>query len=67
MDRGALVTATAIGAAFTTALMACMTTYPLALAPGMGINAYFIAFIGLKNPAPIFPQSDRSRTFGWFQ
>jgi AGZA family xanthine/uracil permease-like MFS transporter len=41
MDRAALVTATAVGAAFSTVLMALLTNYPLALAPGMGINAYF--------------------------
>ena len=41
MDRGALVTATACGAALSTILMALLTNYPLALAPGMGINAYF--------------------------
>jgi len=41
MDQAALVTATAIGAAFSTLLMAALTNYPLALAPGMGINAYF--------------------------
>jgi AGZA family xanthine/uracil permease-like MFS transporter len=41
MDQAALVTATAIGAAISTLLMAFLTNYPLALAPGMGINAYF--------------------------
>jgi AGZA family xanthine/uracil permease-like MFS transporter len=41
MDQSALVTATAIGAAVSTLLMAALTNYPLALAPGMGINAYF--------------------------
>ena len=41
MDHASLVTATAIGAAFSTLLMAFLTNYPLALAPGMGINAYF--------------------------
>ena len=41
MPQAALVTVTAITAAFSTALMAFMTNYPLALAPGMGINAYF--------------------------
>lgn len=41
MDKGALVTVTAITAALSTALMALLTNYPLALAPGMGINAFF--------------------------
>jgi AGZA family xanthine/uracil permease-like MFS transporter len=41
MDKGALVTVTAVTAAVATTIMALMTNYPLALAPGMGINAYF--------------------------
>jgi len=41
MDKGALVTVTALTAAIATALMALLTNYPLALAPGMGINAFF--------------------------
>ncbi len=41
MDQGALVTATALSAAVMTFLMALATRYPIALAPGMGLNAYF--------------------------
>lgn len=41
MDKGALITVTAITAALSTALMALLTNYPIALAPGMGINAFF--------------------------
>lgn len=41
MDRAALVTVTAITAAVSTILMALLTNFPLALAPGMGINAFF--------------------------
>jgi AGZA family xanthine/uracil permease-like MFS transporter len=41
MDKGALITVTAISAAAATVLMALLTNYPLALAPGMGINAFF--------------------------
>ncbi len=41
MDRGALITATALAAALTTAAMAFATNYPVALAPGMGLNAFF--------------------------
>ena len=41
MDKGALITATALAAAVTTALMALLTNYPVALAPGMGLNAFF--------------------------
>lgn len=41
MPRDALVTATALGAAIATLLMAFLANLPLALAPGMGINAFF--------------------------
>ena len=41
MDRAALVTVTALTAAVSTVLMALLTNFPLALAPGMGINAFF--------------------------
>ena len=43
MDKGALITATALSSALMTVLMALMTNYPIALAPGMGVNA-FVAF-----------------------
>ncbi len=43
MDKGALITATALSAALMTLLMALMTNYPIALAAGMGVNA-FVAF-----------------------
>lgn len=41
MPQPALVTVTAITAAVSTLLMGFLTNFPLALAPGMGINAYF--------------------------
>jgi AGZA family xanthine/uracil permease-like MFS transporter len=41
MDKAALVTVTALTAAVATFLMALLTNYPIALAPGMGINAFF--------------------------
>ena len=41
MDAGALVTATAVAAAVGSILMALLTNYPIALAPGMGLNAFF--------------------------
>lgn len=41
MPQPALVTVTAITAAISTLLMGWLTNFPLALAPGMGINAYF--------------------------
>jgi AGZA family xanthine/uracil permease-like MFS transporter len=41
MDKGALITATALASAVMTAVMAFATNYPIALAPGMGLNAFF--------------------------
>jgi AGZA family xanthine/uracil permease-like MFS transporter len=41
MPRPALVTVTALSAAVATSIMALLANYPLALAPGMGINAFF--------------------------
>jgi AGZA family xanthine/uracil permease-like MFS transporter len=41
MHKAALVTVTALTAAVSTALMALLTNYPIALAPGMGINTFF--------------------------
>lgn len=41
MPREGLVTVTALAAAASTLIMALFTNFPLALAPGMGINAYF--------------------------
>jgi AGZA family xanthine/uracil permease-like MFS transporter len=41
MPPGDVVFATAIGSALGTLGMALLTNYPFALAPGMGINAYF--------------------------
>jgi adenine/guanine/hypoxanthine permease len=52
MDRAALVTVTALSAAAATALMAILTNYPLALAPGMGINSFFTYTICLGAGVP---------------
>ncbi len=52
MDKGALVTVTAITAALATAIMAFLTNYPIALAPGMGINAFFTFTIVLGKGIP---------------
>jgi adenine/guanine/hypoxanthine permease len=41
MDRGAVFVATCIAAAIGTILMGVYANYPIALAPGMGLNAYF--------------------------
>lgn len=52
MDKSALITVTAITAALATALMALLTNYPIALAPGMGINAFFAFSICLGAGVP---------------
>ncbi|WP_294392220.1 NCS2 family permease [uncultured Clostridium sp.] len=41
MDKGALVTATCLGAAFASILMGVYANLPFVLASGMGLNAYF--------------------------
>lgn len=41
MDRGALFTTTVISSVFATLLMAFYAKLPFALAPGMGLNAFF--------------------------
>ena len=41
MDQGAVFVATCVAAAVSTFVMALYANYPIALAPGMGINAFF--------------------------
>lgn len=41
MDKQAILLATALASFIGTALMALLANYPFALAPGMGLNAYF--------------------------
>jgi len=50
MDIGALFTATALSAAIATLIMALLANLPFALAPGMGLNAFFAfsVVIGMK-------------------
>lgn len=52
MEVGAVISATALASALMTALMAVLTNYPIALAPGMGVNAFFAYTIcqGLNVP-----------------
>jgi AGZA family xanthine/uracil permease-like MFS transporter len=52
LDPAALVTATALTAALMTVLMALFTNYPIALAPGMGLNAFFTFTICLQKGVP---------------
>jgi AGZA family xanthine/uracil permease-like MFS transporter len=50
MDKGALFTATCLAAALATFIMAFIANYPFALAPGMGLNAFFAftVVLGMK-------------------
>ena len=41
MDKGAVFVATCAAAAISTLIMALYANYPIALAPGMGLNAFF--------------------------
>ena len=41
MDKGGVFTATALSAVIATLIMAFYANYPFALAPGMGLNAFF--------------------------
>ena len=41
MDQGAVFTATAVASLLSTLFMSLFANYPFALAPGMGLNAYF--------------------------
>ena len=52
MDKGGVVVATALAAALGCFLMAWLTNFPIALAPGMGTNAYFafVICIGMQVP-----------------
>ncbi len=55
MDHGAVFVATCLGAGIATIAMGLYANYPLALAPGMGLNAYFAFAVvgGLHIPWPV--------------
>jgi len=52
MDKGAVFAATCIAAAIGSAVMGLYANYPIALAPGMGLNAYFTygVVLGMGHP-----------------
>ncbi|WP_338787778.1 NCS2 family permease [Metabacillus sp. FJAT-53654] len=52
MDPGAVFTATAIAAAIGSLLMGLLAKYPIALAPGMGLNAFFSFTVVLTMGVP---------------
>lgn len=41
MDKGAVFTATAVASAIATLFMGIVALYPIAIAPGLGVNAFF--------------------------
>ena len=41
MDKGAIFTATVVSAIIATLIMSLLANLPFALAPGMGLNAFF--------------------------
>src|SRR3989339_1263923 len=52
MDFGAAMMATCISAAFATIMMGLYVNYPIALAPGMGQNAFFTYTVCLTMGIP---------------
>ncbi|HUY93670.1 MAG TPA: NCS2 family permease, partial [Terracidiphilus sp.] len=52
MPLAAVTVATCLSAAFASILMGVVARYPIALAPGMGLNAYFAYTVCLKMHIP---------------
>lgn len=52
MDYGAVMVATCLSSALATFGMAFFTNYPVVLAPGMGLNAYFVFDLCLGSGVP---------------
>src|SRR3974377_1703415 len=52
MPLGAVTAATCLSAAFASILMGFFARYPIAMAPGMGLNAYFTYAVCLKMHVP---------------
>lgn len=52
MDKNAVLLATALGAGIVTIMMGLVVNYPIALAPGMGLNAFyaFTVILGMGIP-----------------
>jgi AGZA family xanthine/uracil permease-like MFS transporter len=48
MDFGAVMVATILSTVFATLMMGLLTNFPMAIAPGMGVSAYFTFSIVLK-------------------
>jgi len=52
MDQNSVLAATCIASAVATLVMGLLANYPLALAPGMGINAYFTFTVVMQMKVP---------------
>ena len=52
MPVAGLITVTALAACIGTLMMALFTNYPIALAPGMGLNAFFAFTVCLNREIP---------------
>ena len=52
MDYGAVFVATALSAAIGSIIMGLIAKYPLALAPGLGLNAFFAYTVVLGSGIP---------------
>lgn len=52
IDQGAVFVATALAAAYGSILMGVLARYPIALAPGMGLNAFFAFTVVLHMGIP---------------
>lgn len=52
MEQAGLITVTALAAAIMTTLMALATNYPVCMAPGMGLNAFFTFSVCLGMHVP---------------
>ena len=52
MNAGAVMVATCVSSAIATFAMAFLTNYPVVLAPGMGLNAYFVFDVCLGSNLP---------------
>ncbi len=63
MDPGALFVATCLASAFGSAMMGLVANYPIALAPGMGLNAYFAYSVVLGSNGAITWQAALGAVF----
>lgn len=57
IDSGAVFFATAVGAGLVTLMMGLFVNYPVALAPGMGLNAYFAVVASAQGGALTWQQA----------